>query len=147
MKIRKYRLKKIFEKLKLALCAAVMLTAALSFAAFFLSSAEVETVPVSLVSNNFSSPAEEPLSVPDDPYKLQMNFLRNAVPIVKTGRNENFLNTQINRATGALYELIAPVVVNSTGTSDICLCAFSFQKYLRLSIPSRAGPFEFELTV
>ncbi len=140
-------MKKIFEKLKFALCAAVILTAALSLTAFFFSSAEVETAPVFLISNNFSSPAEEPLSEPDNPYKLQMNFLRSAVPIVNSGRNENSSSTQFNRAAEALYELAEPVIVCICGTADVRLCAFAFQKYLRLSIPSRAGPFEFELTV
>ena len=139
-------MKKIFEKLRFALFAAVMLTAAFSFVTFFLTSVELETVPVSILNSDFSSPADEPLSVPDDPYKLQVNFLRNAVPIVNTGRNENSSSTQFNRAAEALYELADPVIVCICGTSDIRLCAFSFQKYLRLSIPSRAGPFEFELT-
>ena len=78
---------------------------------------------------------------PAEDYNFQSEFCRNALPIVNSSRHEKNSNPPLHRVNAALFNR---TFIEFSTTFRICRSntEFSvFQKYLKSSIPVRAGPF------
>lgn len=130
-------MKKFTEKFKVSYITAFF-TAVMLFAfSFFFISAENHTENgiarlEKTIRSNIPSPAEH--------HNFQSNICRTALPAVNSSKNEKSSNPPLNRTYGALFNRTFTSFKTTFRTTYHTAENSIFQKYLKSSIPVRAGP-------
>lgn len=104
------------------------------FSAYNGNSADISKAKISVREIN-----TKPL--PAEDYNFQSEFCRNALPAVNSSRHEKNSNPPLHRMNTALFSRtfveFSTVFCKDRNNTDFSV----FQKYLKSSIPVRAGPF------
>ena len=129
-------MKKIQKKFNLLKIAVIFTTAMLFVLTFFIAGNEKSAVParhaISTTAKNNSAPAEH--------HNFQSNIFRTALPAVNSSKNENSSNPPLNRTYEALFNRTFTSFKTTFRTIYSPAENSTFQKYLKNSIPVRAGP-------
>ena len=130
-------MKKFSEKFRISQIAAVFAVAMLFVFSFFLN---VKQNCSEKTTVRFENTSHQDIPASDEQHNFKSSIFRTAVPVVNSSKNEKSSNPPLNRICGALFSrtFISFAVIfrskNPFAENSV------FQKYLKSSIPVRAGP-------
>ena len=126
------------EKFKISQIAAVLAVASFFVFSFFLNDTQNCAGKTAVRFENIS---KQEIPMPDGQHKFRSSIFRTFVHVVNSSKSERTSNPPLNRICGALFNrtFISFTVIfrskNPFAENSV------FQKYLKSSIPVRAGPF------